>query len=162
MPCETWSAEPVAFGPKPALRTEEWTEAHRALWRRLKNECRGEANARTQARLIEDLAAEGHRVSPREIFYLLRDLVLSGYPVGTSGKGVFWCITRDELVRARRYLTSRFDDLRARADALERLIRRWGEASESPLLDAGRMERVPADRAGNAMLFDAAAGQGSK
>ena len=175
----------MPFGPKPLVRTDQWTPAHRALCRHLKDECRGEERAETQKTLLRRLAEAGCPTTPREIFYLIRDLVLSGYPVGTSGKGVFWCIRRDEIVRARRYLMSRFDDLRARADALEKLVRRWGEASAEPLLEGavlaekkrtpdgkgaaveiaigldGRLTRMEMDTGGQGLLFPTA-GQAAK
>ena len=136
----------MPFGPSPKNKPEDWTEAHRTLWRILKNECRGEANALTQPHLIARLAEAECPTTPREIFYLVRDLALSGFPVGTSGKGVFWCISREELLKARRYLASRFDDLRSRVDALDRLIARWN----------GGAEPHPAAPARQQALFDEA------
>ena len=138
------------FGAEPKTRTEDWSEAHRALYRLLKNRARGERDALTQPRLVEALRRESYDVTRRSIFYLVRDLVLTGYPVGTSGKGVFWCVSREEVLKARQYLTSRFDDLRARVEALDAILGRW---QSRPHAVAGH----PAGEQG-ALFADAGAG----
>jgi len=111
-------------------------ETANALWRLLKNRCRGEEHAVPKPRLRQWLAAAGFPTPARTMdaaVTLLRNL--PRYPICTSGKGVFWAIRRDELERADRYIVSRFDDLRAGHAAYQAKLRHWdapGRATPQP------------------------------
>ena len=108
-----------------------------ALWRLLKNRCRGERAAQAKPRLRQALAAAGCSLTARQMdaaVTILRNL--TKYPVCTTGAGVFWAVTRDELLKADHYVTSRFDDLRTAHAAYQSKIRRL-DARATRALPAG-------------------------
>ena len=112
---------------RPIQWTPELRAAANALWRILKNECRGRKAARPKPRLREDLAARGHVLDARHVDWIVCQIRNDvRFPVATLGRGVFWAVSLDELMRARRYITSRFDDLRIADRAYERKILRFG------------------------------------
>jgi len=121
--------------------------AARALYHLAKNECRGEKAARSKARLRQDLAARGHRISARDLDDVVRfvrnraDTFLV-----TTGAGVFWATSYDELLKADRYLTSRFDDLRTGHNAVQRKMRRWRSRPTDKAVPASRLPREGAVR----------------
>ena len=103
-----------------------------ALRSMLKNHHRGEASAITKPSLYAALAAAGVLKDRRDLDRLLRAERAAGFPVAATGAGVFWAVTRDELGRARTYVTSRFADLRETVEAYDRLIARWAAPPEIP------------------------------
>jgi hypothetical protein len=118
------SADPADWSPR-------MREAANALWRVLKNECRGKERARSKAVLIEDLKSRAVAVTPRELDALVTGLRNDDRgSVVTGGAGVYWAIRRVELEQAHRYLASRFDDLRIGCQAARRKLVRWDQAQQ--------------------------------
>jgi len=97
-----------------------------ALFRILKSQARGRENVLTKGRLMPMLAARGLPLDSREYDWCTMTLRNDPrFEVVTAGAGIFWAIRLEEIMSARQYITSRFDDLRTAAAAYDQKIRRW-------------------------------------
>jgi hypothetical protein len=62
-------------------------------------------------------------VAVRDVERMVQEAVLAGAPIGSSDKGYFWCLSREDFDRARAYLVCRMKPQAARAKALGRAMR---------------------------------------
>ena len=142
------------------------------LLRIVRHHCQGLAGARTIDSLVAMLEVRGFKVARRWAEATIHELSLRGYPIGTgcigATKGVFWIRNDGDWVVAYENIDMRFRPLGQRRAALLDLRRRKyrplritdGTGTvEVGIARDGSLERTPTDRAGNAMLFDVAAGQ---
>jgi len=104
----------------------------------LEKHCRGRAAARAQHLIRDHLAAAGCRISGREFFDLEAELVAAGVPLGTSGAGVFLCVEPEDYDAAYRYIVSRFEPMRERAEALRRMKDRLPAAEAQEVAQTGQ------------------------
>jgi len=73
----------------------------------LRKHCQGEAAARTQGKIARDLQALGLAVEPRDVRDAAAVLVDAGFPIGTSEKGCFICISGRDFRHAYKNLATR-------------------------------------------------------
>ena len=84
----------------------------------LKEYCPGASRATPKKGL-----ATAYRLSMREVERTIQDAVLIGYPIGSSRKGYFWCVSREDFDQALSYLVCRMLPQRLRIEALNRARR---------------------------------------
>ena len=158
------------------MKTDPEGELGRTLAAILRADARGAAHARPIDRLVEDLRGRGIAVERRDVERTLAAMAHAGLPLGATcareeGKmGVFWFQTEADARVAFKNIERRFKPLAIRRrrclDWIARLHRggRLTDGTGAVEVEVGRdgrIERMPADAAGNAMLFDMA-GQTAK
>ena len=82
--------------------------------------CVGVERARSKRQL---LGVCGCLVAVRDVERMVQEAVLAGAPIGSSDKGYFWCLSREDFGRARAYLVCRMWPQRLRIEALGRAMR---------------------------------------
>ncbi|HUX00823.1 MAG TPA: hypothetical protein VMY35_07570 [Phycisphaerae bacterium] len=139
------------------------------LLRIIRHHCQGLAGARTIEALGAMMGGRGFKVARRWVEAAIHDLVLHGYPVGTTcvgpEKGVFWIRTVADWQVAYDNIEMRFRPLAQRRRALLDLRRRklrplritdGTGAAEVEVGEDGRLSRTPTDPGGQGRLFEAA------
>lgn len=117
------------------------TRVQRIVAEWLRRHARGRAAARPKGQILRGLGALGLHVASREFDALMGEMVLAGLAVGSSGRGFFWMVAREDYALARHYVTTRFRPMRARADAIAAQERRRFPAA-LPLMEEAALVRA--------------------